>query len=273
MNRIEYSLSNKDYDGLLVELQNYQTIQQEGMKVVNEEYLANMIQPTIMNAKDYTVPPSITHPQNWDDVLRNIGKGAPEVQKQLIGGGMNIAGLVAQDANQFWKVATGDVNGYQEYVEQNGSFVESISQLPFDIKDTVRINVRKQLYVNDAKGFILRPDSDLSLAIAQSPTFHSFIKEHLNELLRGDIVSGSVAFKNLWQEPNLALTLGYANIINTYINKNGDIVSFILDTYDFNPNEQWYIEWARNVQEKGLLSGFYSLIIVVVPKQVWIKWR
>lgn len=272
LNRIEYSLSNKDYEGLIVELQNYQTIQQECMKAVNEEYLATTLAPTIPDETDIAMPQPLTaaSPFDWKELRRTGLHNYPEIQKQLIGGGMNIIGLTAQDANQFWQIANGNVKGYQEYVEQNGSFIESISQLPFDIKDTVRTKIQQQLGVNDAKGLILRPDSTLSQAIAENEKFKNFIRNHLNELLRGEIVSGSVAF-NYRKESNLALTLGHADIIDTYINKNGDIVSFVLDTYDFNPNEQWYIEWARNVQEKGLLTGFYSLIIVVIPQDVWFK--
>ena len=269
LNRVEYALQQKDYDGVANELQNYQTIQEEGMKNLTQEWSKTQLQPTIPDATDYPMPQPLTPPQDWDYVLRNIGKESPEAQKLAIGFGMNAAGIkVAPDANQFWKIATEDVNGYKKYLEQNGSIVESISQLPFDFKDTVRAKVRQQLYVNDAKGLIIRPDSALSQEIAASPEFHKFIKTHLSELLRGDVVSGSTRFDS---SLNLHYTLNNADIIDTYINKNGEIISFVMDTYDFNPNEQWYIEWAHNVQKRGLLSSFYSLIIVVIPKNEWLK--
>ena len=270
LNRVEYALQQKDYDGVANELQNYQTIQEEGMKNLTQEWSKTQLQPTIPDATDYPMPQPITPPQDWDYVLRNIGKESPEAQKLAIGFGMNAAGIkVAPDANQFWKIATEDVNGYKKYLEQNGSIVESISQLPFDFKDTIRAKVRQQLYVNDAKGLIIRPDSALSQEIAASPEFHEFIKTHLSELLRGKVVSGSVVYTD-WKN-NLGLTLGYADIIDTYINKNGDIVSFVLDTYDFNPDENWMIEWGRNVQEHHLITCFYSITIVVVPKEDWLQ--
>lgn len=268
LNRVEYALQQKDYDGVANELQNYQTIQEEGMKNLTQEWSKTQLQPTIPDATDYPMPQPLTPPQDWDYVLRNIGKESPEAQKQAIGLGMNYIGKKAPDANQFWKIATGDVKGYQKYLEQNGCIIDSISQLPFDFKDTVRAKVRQQLYVNDAKGLILRPDSSLSQEIAASPELHKFIKAHLSELLRGEVVSGSSSFKS---SDNLHYTLNNADIIDTYINKNGDIVSFILDTYDFNPGEQWYIEWARNVQKHGLITGFYSITIVVVPKDEWLQ--
>ena len=270
LNRVEYALQQKDYDGVANELQNYQTIQEEGMKNLTQEWSKTQLQPTIPDATDYPMPQPLTPPQDWDYVLRNIGKESPEFQKQAIGFGMNIAGAtVAPDANQFWKIATEDVKGYQKYLEQNGCIIDSISQLPFDFKDTVRAKVRQQLYVNDAKGLIIRPDSALSQEIAASPEFHEFIKTHLSELSRGKVVSGSVVYTD-WKN-NLGLTLGYADIIDTYINKNGDIVSFVLDTYDFNPDENWMIEWGRNVQEHNLITCFYSITIVVVPKEDWLQ--
>ena len=270
LNRVEYALQQKDYDGVANELQNYQTIQEEGMKNLTQEWSKTQLQPTIPDATDYPMPQPLTPPQDWDYVLRNIGKESPEFQKQAIGLGMNYIGKKAPDANQFWKIATGDVKGYQKYLEQNGCIIDSISQLPFDFKDTVRAKVRQQLYVNDAKGLIIRPDSALSQEIAASPEFQEFIKTHLNELLHGKVVSGNTRFTS---SKNLYYTIKKADILDTYINKNGDMISFIFDTYDFNKNDpDWKVEWARNVQEHHLITCFYSITIVVVPKDQWIKW-
>ena len=269
LNRVEYALQQKDYDGVANELQNYQTIQEEGMKNLTQEWSKTQLQPTIPDATDYPMPQPITPPQDWDYVLRNIGKESPEAQKLAIGFGMNFIGKKTPDANQFWKIATEDVNGYKKYLEQNGSIVESISQLPFDFKDTVRAKVRQQLYVNDAKGLIIRPDSALSQEIAASPEFHEFIKTHLSELLRGKVVSGNTRFTS---SKNLYYTIKKADILDTYINKNGDMISFIFDTYDFNKNDpDWKVEWARNVQEHNLITCFYSITIVVVPKEDWLQ--
>lgn len=151
-----------------------------------------------------------------------------------------------------------------------GFLVNSISDLPFDFKDTVRAKVKQQLGVNDLRGLILKPDSSLAQDIISSSEYQNFILKSMNKLQKGEVVSGSVGYplKTL----NLGAALGRADILDTYVNTNGDIVSFVLDTYDFNKGEGWHIERARDVQEHGLLNAFYSITILLVPKEQWLSW-
>lgn len=120
-------------------------------------------------------------------------------------------------------------------------------------------------------GEILRPDSTLSAKIIRNKEFKNFILKSKNKLLNGEVVSGSLSYSK-WKNSNLWATFGKADILDTYITKNGDIVSFILDTYDFNPDEPGYIEWGYSVQKVGMLKGFYSITVLVVPVEEWVNW-
>lgn len=153
------------------------------------------------------------------------------------------------------------------YIAQNGYLLESVSDLSPQFRSIVSKKLKQQIGRGDSKGLLLRPDSTLSKEIAHSPEIKEFIKENKNALLVGEVVSGSKCFAS---NDNLALSLGNADILNTYINKNGDIVSIVFDTYDFNPDDpRWEVEWAYNVQKHGLLTNFYTLNIIVIPKEEW----
>lgn len=111
LNRIEYSLSNKNYEGLIVELQNYQTIQQECMKAVNEEYLATTLVPTIPDETDIAMPQPLTaaSPFDWKELRRTGLHNYPEIQKDLIDAAMERFILPrhnAYDANELWQAAS-----------------------------------------------------------------------------------------------------------------------------------------------------------------------
>ena len=271
INHIAYSNEHKNYEELTNSLEEYNSLHRESSERIQEMFPTPM-EPTYLNFKEQVLP--LSYPKIFEEIgnaLRH--KVVPQVEKQIIGGLANSAGkLGANDANMLWKINSNDEEGYRDYVAQNGYFVDSISDLPFDIQDTVRAKVRQQLHVNDVKGLILRPKSSLATAITNTSTFRSFIKSNYKELFYGHTISGSVAFP-WWKDFNTYSSLGRADILNTYINKNGDIVSLVLDTYEFNKkSKNFVIKLARDVQEHDLLSGFFSITIIVVPLNEWLTW-
>ncbi|MCM1010829.1 MAG: hypothetical protein NC390_08170 [Fusobacterium sp.] len=271
INRIAYSAEHKNYDDVEKGLNEYKALQAESASAVRARANLN-VQSEYWQVKDFLEPHFVEPPRTWNDVLRNVWHDEPEKRKVAIDSIMNVAGALGnEDSNMFWKVGLDDVNAYKDYVNRNGRFVESIADLPFDFQDTVRAKVKEQLHVDDAKGVVLRPDSTLSAKIIRDMEFKNFILKSKNKLLNGEVVSGSLRYSK-WKNPNLWATLGKADILDTYINKNGDIVSFILDTYDFNPDEAGYIEWGYSVQKTGMLKGFYSIIVLVVPVEEWVNW-
>ncbi len=271
INRIAYSAEHGNYDDVEKGLKEYERIQADSSEKVRERASLNM-QPNYFQVEDYPEPQYVTPPKSWNDALGSIWPNDPEKRKVAIDRTMNVVGVLGnEDANMFWKVGLNNVNAYQDYVKRNGYFVESISDLPFGFKDTVRNKVKQQLHVDDVKGLVLRADSTLSDKIIRSMKFKDFILKSKKKLLNGEVVSGSIRYlKN--KESNLWATFGKADILDTYITKNGDIVSFILDTYDFNPDEAGYIEWGYSIQKAGLLKGFYSITVLIVPREEWVNW-
>lgn len=58
------------------------------------------------------------------------------------------------------------------------------------------------------------------------------------------------------------------DILDAHIDANGHFRAYIIDTYDFNKGEKWYIEWARNLQELNFLVPYYIIIIIhIMPEQ------
>ncbi len=244
-------------------------MQKETVNVVQPKVA--QISPAIYLQNDNNVVQS-NNRFDWKELRRTGLHKYPELQKILIQKGMLAKNIFshAPDAYAFLKLSLSNLQEPKLYIDKNGVVVESISQIPFDFKDTVQIKVKEKMQVEDCKGFISRPDSSLSQEIMQSYEYQDFIKTHIKELLSGRKSAGSVIFKS---NQNLLLTIKKADILDTYINKNGDIVSFVLDTYDFNADDpDWKVEWARNVQEKGLLSKFFSLTIIVTPREEWLQW-
>ncbi len=275
LNRVEYALQQKDYDGVANELQNYQTIQEEGMKNLTQEWSKTQLQPTIPDATDYPMPQPLTPSKSfdWDELRRTGLHKYPKIQKALIDVAMEryiLPKYNAYDANELWRAASYNFEQSAQYVKLNAYFVSSISNLPREFREIVREKVKQQFSLNDTKGILFRPESNLSYQIGESPEFKDYIRMNKQALLEGSNISGSLRFKS---SKNLHYSLGIADILDTYINQNGDIVSYILDTYEFNANDpDWKVEWARNVQENKLLTPFYTLNVIIIPFEKWFRW-
>ena len=271
LNRVEYALQQKDYDGVANELQNYQTIQEEGMKNLTQEWSKTQLQPTIPDATDYPMPYTERH-INWSGFPRTILHDFPETEKLLLMGLLTTTSPVAPDAYKLANISENGFETQEDYIQKNGFMVNSISDLPFEtIKSKVQTKVMKQLGVNDSKGLIFMPHSSLSLEIKNNKQFKDYVLHNLLKLIKGEHIEGSLAFE--LRTPNLYGALKCVGILDTYINDHGDIVSFVFDTYDFNKNDpKFLVEWARNVQEHGLFRNFYTINIIVIYKDEWLDW-
>ena len=191
----------------------------------------------------------------------------PEIEKRYINYGMKIERFKdnCYDADELWKAAAYNFQQSKEYISQNGYLLNSTSALPPDLQKFVRRKVKEQLGVNDAKGIMFKPDSTLSQAVVKSPELKTFIQENKESLQNGQIVNGSKSFSST---KNLSLALGNADIYNAYIDEAGNFRAYVIDTYDFNKNDpRWTVEWAYNVQENGLITNFYTVNTILIPRE------
>ncbi len=191
----------------------------------------------------------------------------PEIEKRSINYGMKIYRYAKDcyDADELWKAAAYNFQQSEAYISKNGYLLNSTSALTPDLQRFVRKKVKEQLGVNDAKGIIFKPDSTLSQAIVSGTELKSFVRKNLQKLKNHEVVNGSATFNS---SENLALALGNADIYNAYIDEAGNFRAYVIDTYDFNKNDpRWTVEWAYNVQKNGLITNFYTVNTIVIPKE------
>lgn len=202
-----------------------------------------------------------------ENKLRYYKKEDPELQKSAISTGMNIFKHIKNcyDADELWKAAAYNFQQSAEYISKNGYSLNSTSALTPDLQRFVRKKVKEQLGVNDAKGIIFKPDSTLSQAIVSGTELKKFVRKNLQKLQNHEVVNGSATFNS---SENLAYALGNADIYNAYIDSDGNFRAYVIDTYDFNKNDpRWAVEWAYNVQKNGLITNFYTVNTIVIPKE------
>ena len=62
--------------------------------------------------------------------------------------------------------------------------------------------------------------------------------------------------------------IGYADIRDMHINKNGDIELYIADVYDFNVGEKnKFVRIGYDRQEKGEITPYFYAYRVIIPQE------
>ncbi len=257
--RIEYAAEHNDYETVLEELQNYQNS--------SEAYKTLLVN----TRKSLSKPPKLNIDLPKDSFYRTGLHKLPQAEKLLIDGGMIGASalLHAHDTNELWKVSKYNFEKSGDYIAQNGYLINSTSKLSPELKTFVRWKLYSQLGIHDAKGIVFKPDSTLSQSIIHSSEFKKFLGDNIHKILGEQTVKGSVNFTG-WNDTHLSL--GHADIIDMYIDAQGNIHAKVIDTYDFNKDDPfWPVEWAHNLQELKMLTNFYTINILVIPPEEWIN--
>ena len=126
--------------------------------------------------------------------------------------------------------------------------------------------------VNTTKGIYFENDSKPSQRVAASIAVKNFIqsnKQYLKDfgyIKKSDTGFGLTEF-NLWG------AIGKAQIAEMYLEKSGEIIFYLIDTYDFNKNEDYFlIKSARLNQERGRLIPYFSVYSVKIDKETASKY-
>ena len=205
--------------------------------------------------------------RDFNTFIKNDAHKYPKLEKYIVNFGMWEQSTVenAYDAKELWKAAAYNFQQSAEYIKKNGYLLNSTSALTPALQKFVRRKVKEQLGVNDAKGIMFKPDSTLSQAIVSGTELKKFVRKNLQKLQNHEVVNGSTRFGST---DNLAYALGNADIYNAYIDSDGNFRAFVIDTYDFNKNDpNWMVEWAYNVQENGLITNFYTVNTILIPRE------
>lgn len=284
--RIEYAAQNNDFDTVVNELNTYQdnhknvanNLQNRKMYVESRPNSAiNNSAPLpspYYNAQtnpDWTKEAKDRAKKDFNDFKRTGLHDHPKLEKYIIDKSGNIIFpiLNSADAKELWKAAAYNFEQSADYINQNGFLVESVSHLSPKLKTFISNKLQQQIGVKDTKGIIFNPDSTLSKSIVESTEFQKFLKDNINQMLKGQVINGSINFD---VTKNTHYSLGHTDVIDAYIDAKGNLNAKVIDTYDFNEGDpDWKVEWARNVQEKGMMTNFYTINIISIPAEKWGK--
>lgn len=260
--RIEYAAENDDFQTVVDELQIYQDNSQAFKDTVSNVKKSVSKTPKLNIELDDNL---------FNSLLRTGLHKHPYIEKGALKAGMLYQAVKndAYDANKLWDVSAYNFENSGDYIAKNGYKVNSVSELPSDLQNFVSNKLNEQIAVPDAEGIILKPDSSLSKSILRSKEFKAFLGNNIHKILAGQSVKGSVNFTG-WTDTHLSL--GHADIIDTFMDSKGNIYAKVIDTYDFNKDDPFFlVEWAHNLQDLKMLKNFFTINILFIPPSEWVK--
>lgn len=144
----------------------------------------------------------------------------------------------------------------------------SISEVSPAIRPFIVNKVKKQLgstALKSIKGIFVDSFTETSIKISRNRQIREVIKEN-KEILKnfGFVKETSVQFSDF----NLHNAIGKADLVDIYLNPNGEITFYVIDTYDFNKNAvNPIVKAGRRNQEEGSLIPYFIIYSVKIDKE------
>ncbi len=269
LNQLQYSTSNNNYEDVVEKLNNYKSnykelvernSQERPLQPPEKNTLYRAIKKAVYNL--YRVPSDIK--DTWEkralDIAIPIG---------------NVTFLnKTNDAAKMWEISSHDFKNNENYVNKNGALIYSVNDIPDDnLKGLVSKKLNQQVSQNDTMGMIYNSKSNMSKQMSTSPEIKNYFQKNKDDLLNGKLVKDGGTIFTKENNLNLYGAIKRCDIPYSYIDKNGDLVNLVFDTYDFNPSESnILVKLGRSAQEKKVIRNYYSLTVVKTPKKIWEKW-
>ncbi len=257
LNRIKYSMENKQYEDVLNELNNYKS---------------NFWDVVFRNIKERPLKPVIySNNGNKFNIFDNINP----IKKIIIDVGTwgenftKHSGHI-HDAKEMWKASSHDFLLSSRYISKNKSLIYSIEEIPdVKLKQVVNEKIAKA-NMKDSIGIIYKSNSSLSEQMVKSPEMKNLFQDNKNELLNNIVVKNKSI--NYQKNKNLNYSIRRAEVPYLFINEKDEFCTIQVDFYDFDKTENNILRNAAIAQEAQLARKYYSIHITKVPKSVWQKW-
>lgn len=173
------------------------------------------------------------------------------------------------DAIGLWHISSEKFEGKtaKEYIAKNGIIVEKISDLNnFELENFIRKKIKTQMHTKTSRGIIFHENSSLSKNIKKDKNFQKIVSEivnkNINRLRLNYYIKTSI--KN-FESDNLKNAIGQADIYNIHMDNWGNIYALVIDTYDFNADDDRILVLkGRKYQEKGLLENYYYIVTIKI---------
>ena len=175
------------------------------------------------------------------------------------------------DAIALWHIASEKFEGKtaKEYIEKNGKIVDEISDLNNqELEHFIKAKLKKQIGKEETRGIIFHKNSSLSKAIKEDKNFQKILSKIINENINRLRLNYSVKTSiKEFESVNLKNAVGEADIINIRMDSFGNIYALLIDTYDFNADDdRLLVLKGRGYQEKGLIENYYYIVTIKMSK-------
>ena len=279
--RIEYASENNNYTAVMEDLNSFKTdfdkvmqktretrplnkIENSNHKNILPSYFAQVPSPYINS----NLPPSINGNKKTYFISNDNN-----INKFTIDRGMNLYNWLGKynNSNEFWKASSHDFRQSKDYINQNGTLVYSVKDLPTEeLQNIVSQQLQKQFEKSATLGVIFKPYSQISQLISESSEIKDFFLKNRDKLIKGHVINSSSIFKN---NDDLIYAIKKFDILFANINESGDLNLVILDTYDFNKNDSdWRVKIARTVEDAGIIREYYILILIRISIYQLLQW-
>ena len=182
--------------------------------------------------------------------------------------GIQVIGYALPPAKELWNIA---YTKFENFKDENSRFIGHPKYIKDEaLKNRIIEKLKSQNMALDSRGVYFNSNSDVAKMIVKTDAFKDFLLRHKEDLLthKTKLHNDSLGFSA--KDLTGLLAYGKADIFDIVIDSDGTIHAKVLDTYDFNKYERYFlVKWGRNYQEDGKIEVYYSITDIVVQKKYW----
>ena len=106
--------------------------------------------------------------------------------------------------------------------------------------------------------------------IIDTPALKNYIKRNKHKFKPNTtLASTSLEFARI-ESPDIYVAIHKTDIENIYIDFYENFTATIIDTYDFNENEEYFlVKWGNQLQTQHKIEPYYLIIDISIPKTIW----
>lgn len=207
------------------------------------------------------------------------------ITEKMIGANYNktkytLSRLSGADVQGTLDLAHGEENMHNpDYIKDAIKLINFDDPAINSYKETVKQKVKKEFKdygydentIKNIKGYYFKTNSEPSQRMVENSDFRKIIKDNKQNILSNK--KFGINFPKhgpigLFFNNNFKNSIGKAQVLDYYIDKQGNLYVKILDTYEFNKKAKDFLNKAgRSQMLKGNLKPYFSIYEVIIPKE------
>lgn len=190
----------------------------------------------------------------------------------ILDGGISLFGNFGlSEGAGLWQIASSKLDPKKSYLKKNGEVLKSFIDIEEpNVRTEVKEKLESQHMTLKSRGVRFRHNSSIAEKIVNSTALKKYFRENNSKFkFNTHLPKYSFPFSPL-KDPDLFSAIHNTDMVDIYIDFYENFTAKIIDTYDFNEGEKYFLVQMGNAQQKAEnIETYFIIVDIIIPKEIW----